>query len=57
MTNAEFKALKAKVQENKEKGIDLDKIVALFAPLSEAILAVLPEEVREVLDKYKERGN
>lgn len=52
MTNAEFKALKTKIQSNKEKGTDLDKLVSLFATLTDAIKAVMPKEIREVLEKY-----
>lgn len=52
MTNAEFKALKAKIQQNKEKGVDMDKVVGLFATLTDAIKAILPKEIREVLEKY-----
>lgn len=52
MTNAEFKALKAKLQENKEKGIDFDKIMGAFGALTDAIKLILPEEVKALLEKY-----
>lgn len=54
MTKAEFEALKAKIQENKDKGIDLDKIMAAFADLTDAIKAILPDEVKAILEKYKQ---
>lgn len=52
MTKAEFEALKAKVQAQKEKGGDLDKIVKVLSGLAEAVWVLLPSEVRKMLEKY-----
>lgn len=53
MTNAEFKALKAKIQEKKAKANDLDVIVAQIMELPYGQLKkVLTEEVLAVLTKY-----
>jgi hypothetical protein len=52
MTKAEFEALKAKVQAQKEKGTDFDKMVKALSALAKAVWVLLPAEVREVLAKY-----
>lgn len=53
MTNAEFKALKAKIQEKKDKANDLDIIVAQIMQLPYGQLKkVLTDEVMAVLGKY-----
>lgn len=53
MTNAEFKALKAKIQEKKDKANDLDVIVAQIMQLPYGQLKkVLTDDVLAVLEKY-----
>lgn len=53
MTNAEFKALKAKIQEKKDKANDLDIIVAQVMELPYGqVKKVLTDEVMAVLEKY-----
>jgi hypothetical protein len=53
MTNAEFKALKAKIQTNKTKATDLDIIVEQIMQLPYGQLKkMLTDEVLAVLEKY-----
>ena len=53
MTNTEFKALKAKIQEHKEKSSDMDVMIAAISKLPYGQLKkVLSEEVLAVLAKY-----
>lgn len=53
MSNAEFKALKAKIQSNKEKSGDMDALVAAISRLPYGQLKkVLTEDVLAVLAKY-----
>lgn len=53
MSNAEFKALKAKIQANKEKSGDMDALVAAISRLPYGQLKkVLTEDVLAVLAKY-----
>lgn len=52
MTNAEFKALKARLQEKKDKANDLDKVMNAFGALTDAIKAFLPDEIKTLLKKY-----
>lgn len=53
MTKAEFEALKAKIQEKKDKAKDLDIIVAQIMQLPYGQLKkVLTDEVMAVLEKY-----
>lgn len=53
MSNAEFKALKAEIQSNKEKSGDMDALVAAISRLPYGQLKkVLTEDVLAVLAKY-----
>ena len=53
MTNAEFKAIKAKILEQKEKATDMDIMVNAISKLPYGQLKkVLTEEVLAVLSKY-----
>lgn len=53
MTNAEFKAIKAKIVAHKEKATDLDIIVSQIMQLPYGQLKkVLTDEVMAVLQKY-----
>lgn len=53
MTNAEFKAVKAKIAAQKEKATDLDIIVRQIMQLPYGQLKkVLTDEVLAVLSKY-----
>ena len=53
MTNAEFKAIKAKLVAQKDKATDLDVIVQQIMKLPYGQLKkVLTEEVLAVLEKY-----
>lgn len=53
MTNAEFKAIKAKIQEHKEKASDMDIMVNAISKLPYGQLKkVLTEDVLAVLAKY-----
>lgn len=53
MSNAEFKALKAKIQSNKEKSGDMDALMAAISRLPYGQLKkVLTEDVLAVLAKY-----
>lgn len=53
MTNAEFKALEAKIQDKKTKATDLDILVSEIMKLPHGQLKkVLTEEVLSVLAKY-----
>lgn len=53
MSNAEFKALKAKIQANKEKSGDMDALMAAISRLPYGQLKkVLTEDVLAVLAKY-----
>ena len=54
MTKAEFEALKARLREQKEKAVDLEQMVAPLLKLAEAVWVLLPAEVRDVLEKYRE---
>ena len=57
MTNAEFKAVKAKIAAHKEKATDLDIIVSQIMKLPHGQLKkVLTEEVLAVLAKYGYTG-
>lgn len=53
MTNAEFKAIKAKIQEHKAKSTDMDIMVNAIKELPYGQLKkVLTDEVMSVLAKY-----
>lgn len=53
MTNAEFKAIKAKIQAHKEKASDMDIMVNAISKLPYGQLKkVLTEDVLAVLTKY-----
>lgn len=53
MTNAEFKALKVKIQEKKDKANDLDIIVTQIMKLPYGQLKkVLTDDVLNILKKY-----
>lgn len=53
MTNAEFKAIKAKIQAHKEKAADMDIMVNVISKLPYGQLKkVLTEDVLAVLAKY-----
>lgn len=53
MTNAEFKAIKAKIQAHKEKASDMDIMVNAISKLPYGQLKkVLTEDVLAVLAKY-----
>ena len=53
MTKAEIRALKAKIQEHKEKATDMDILINAIKELPYGQLKkVLTEEVLEVLAKY-----
>ena len=53
MTNAEFKAIKAKIQAHKEKASDMDIMVNAISKLPYGQLKkVLTDEVVAVLEKY-----
>lgn len=53
MTKAELRALKAKIQEHKEKATDMDILINAIKELPYGQLKkVLTEEVLEVLAKY-----
>lgn len=53
MTNAEFKAIKAKIQAHKEKASDMDIMVNAISKLPHGQLKkVLTEDVLAVLAKY-----
>lgn len=53
MTNAEFKAIKAKIAAHKEKSTDMDIMVEAIKKLPYGQLKkVLTEDVMAVLEKY-----
>jgi hypothetical protein len=53
MTNAEFKAIKAKLVAQKDKATDMDVLIAAISKLPPGQLKkVLSEEVLAVLKKY-----
>lgn len=53
MTKAEIKALKAKIQEHKEKATDMDILINAIKELPYGQLKkVLTQEVLDVLAKY-----
>lgn len=53
MTNAEFKAIKAKIQAHKKKASDMDIMVNAISKLPHGQLKkVLTEDVLAVLAKY-----
>lgn len=57
MTNAEFKAIKAKLVAQKEKATDMDVLVEAISKLPPGQLKkVLSEEVLAVLEKYGYTG-
>lgn len=57
MTNAEFKAVKAKIREHKSKAGDMDVMVGAIKKLPYGQLKkVLSQEVLDVLAKYGYTG-
>lgn len=56
MKRSELNALKAKIREQKEMGADFDKVMNAFAPLTDAVKALLPADVLVVLEKYGYTG-
>ena len=57
MTNAEFKALKAKLQAHKEKSTDMDTLIEAISKLPHGQLKkVLTDEVMAILAKYGYTG-
>lgn len=53
MTNAEFKAVKAKLAAQKDKATDMDVLIEAISKLPPGQLKkVLSEEVLAVLEKY-----
>ena len=57
MTNAEFKAVKAKLVAQKDKATDMDVLVEAISKLPPGQLKkVLSEEVLAVLEKYGYTG-
>ena len=57
MTNAEFKAVKARLMAQKDKATDMDVLVEAISKLPPGQLKkVLSEEVLAVLEKYGYTG-
>lgn len=57
MTNAEFKAIKAKLVAQKDKATDMDVLIEAISKLPPGQLKkVLSEEVLAVLEKYGYTG-
>lgn len=55
MTRSELNTLKEKALSRKNEARDLEKLVAYLYPLLENLSKFLPEEVRELINAYKNK--